>query len=135
MYTSMAIYSDYTIKALTAMCKQYFTDAVYNDRGQMVMYCKDSELAEFDYFLSTHYEVTPVILPEESRDETLERIVYVIDCEEFVRLDKGILSDMAEEMVYYLLGILSSYSLHENYRIHDKSIEFLSSAKTVKELK
>ena len=117
----------FTIKRV---CKHYFIDTVTTSRGHMVMYCKDAKTAEFDYFHSSNYEISQIILPEDTRAESLNKIVYVVDCKDFRSLDNVILLEMANDLAFYLLGVLSSYRLIDVFDVSDKTEEFLDKSDT-----
>ena len=107
--------------ALQSQLMEYIRDALVYDKGYMVFSIKDLSTFEFTNYYSDGNNID--VMYEETRDETIERILYVIDCADltYARGNGELISDILKYLFNYVVGIISANLLHEKYNIKDFS--------------
>ena len=107
--------------ALQSAILAYMREALTYDRGFMVFAVKNLDLFEFEFYYSNGSTVD--VKYEETRQETVERILYTLDCSELNHENnKDINKDDVIKCIYnYVVGILSVNVLSVKFDIMDHS--------------
>ena len=98
----------------------YVREALVYDNGYLVFEVKDLSSFEFDFYYSSGSEIK--VLYEETRDESLDRILFVINCKDFHKTTNN--DDLNVIMVYlynYVVGFISANILYDKYKVKDYS--------------
>ena len=109
----------------------YVREALSCNKGYLIFEVKNLETFEFDFYYSSGSEIVPRY--DETREETISRILYTIDCAEFY--DKHVstesLNKIMSNLYNYVVGFLCSNVLYERYGIKDYSHLFKVEKKNV----
>lgn len=129
MDQSLNSFSTELISKLTEFCKDYFTECLHENKGFNIIYSVKEGSAEFEKYFSTCNEIMGLIDPDLSKEESINRIVYVIDCEKFVNYDLSDISEMSYHMAFLLFGIVSGATLMSEFRFIDVTEMFVNNVK------
>ena len=114
------------IEGLTTFCSNYLKECLHFKSGYNVIYMVDATACKFESYLSTHFELGSLIVAELSKEESTNKIVYVIDCEGFRNYNKDEISEMAYNMAFVLFGMISNLTLKQEFKLPDDTDYFIS---------
>lgn len=102
----------------------YIRDALIYDKGYMILELSDSDDGIVDYYYSSGKEIKSRY--EETREETVDRIIYTINCEQ---LKSKTFADIAlnkliDYLYLYVAGYIALNNLTNNLGIIDYSYVF-----------
>ena len=98
----------------------YVRETLVYDKGYVVFAVKDLDAFEFEFYHTDGHRINA--LYEETRDETIERIMFVIDCKMFCKLktDDKALTDVMKYLYNYFVGQISAQSLFDRFKISNE---------------
>ena len=102
----------------------YIKDALIYDKGYMILELSDSYNGIIDYYYSSGKEIKSRY--EETREETVERIVYVINCEQLKgkEFSDSSLNNIMNYLYAYVTGYIAANELTGSFGITDHSYVF-----------
>lgn len=118
--------------ALQSKILDYFRNALTLNKGYMVFEVVDASTFEFDFYYSSGSEIRATY--EETREETVARIVYTIDCAELRSIENidEYLSDIMRYIFNFIVGFISAGILWEQHGVKDHSAMFIDNFKDLK---
>ncbi len=110
--------------SLQSKLMEYVREALTYKTGWVVFEVKDLKSFEFEIYYSSDKELVTRI--EEPRSETLDRILYVIGCEELseLQLDDDDIDEVLQYLFNYIVGFISVNIMYEVHGISDHSYSF-----------
>jgi len=95
----------------------YVREALIYDKGYVVFAVKDMDAFEFEFYHTDGDSVNA--LYEETRNETVDRVMFNIDCKVFCKLktDDKALTDVMRYLYNYFVGQLSATALFDRFKI------------------
>ena len=105
---------------------KYFEEALIYDKGYFVLSEADGSKYGLEYYFSSSGEIR--VNYEESRDETIGRIIYVLDCEHMFRHKvhfKSNMVTMAKLLADYIVGMMSIEDLQEELDVRNLIDKFI----------
>lgn len=104
---------------------EFVRDALVYDRGYMVFSVRDTEAFEFKSFYSDGTQIDAEY--SETRQETIDRILFTINCKDFYEKRGTIDVNLVIRHIYhYVVGVLSLNVLYDSFEIKDASSIFRS---------
>lgn len=122
-FSNPTVSQDQTL-ALQSQLLSFMREALVHDKGYIVFSIKDLSSFEFTYYYSDGHNVD--VLYEESREETVDRILYTIDCEclKSIRGDSEKVGHILRYLFNYIVGGISAGVLTDKYGVKDHSLIF-----------
>lgn len=114
-----------TIRGLTTFCKGYFKECLHRKNGNNIIYLVDAKTCTFGCYVSTNYELGDLVDEDLSREESADKIVYVVKCSEFRSYNSFEIDEMSYDMAFFLFGIISGVKLTNDFKLSDVTSEFL----------
>lgn len=105
---------------------KYFDEAFIYDKGYFVLSESDGVKYGLEYYFSSSGEIR--VNYEESRDETVGRIIYVLDCEHMFRHKvhfKSNLFTIKKLLGDYIIGMMSIEDLQEELDVRNLIDRFI----------
>ena len=99
----------------------YVREALIYDKGYLVFEVKDLSSFEFDFYYSSGTEIK--VNYDETKDETRNRILYTINCND-LRTKKVDIDLLMKYLYNYIVGFISANILFEKYGVKDYSYMF-----------
>ncbi len=118
--TESSISQDQSL-VLQSQVLAYVREVLVYDKGYVVFAVKDRDTFEFEIYHTDGNSIAAIY--EETRDETIDRILFTIDCKEFCKLknDTKALNVCMKYLYNYFIGVLSYLALQTNYDIKDET--------------
>lgn len=114
------------IKKLSNFCKDYFIECLHVDKGFNIIYLVDRKNFSFCSYFSTNFEIIDLIDPTLSKEESIGKVIYAIDCKQFKNYDKDDIDEMSYNMAFVLFGFISNLSLSKEFSLPDDTDYFIS---------
>ena len=110
--------------ALQSAIIAFVRDARVYKIGYEVFEVKDLSTFEFCHYYSDGKNLD--VTPDETRNETIDRILFTIDCAELWRIkdDSELVNYTMKYLFNYCIGIISANVLYEKHGISDKTVIF-----------
>lgn len=110
--------------ALQGKIIEYVREALIYDTGYLILEIRDLGSFDFNFYYSSGSEIEAKY--DETRDETIDRILYTLSCSEFKeKCESGAkLSVIMQYLYNYIVGFISANVLCEKYGIKDHSTIF-----------
>ncbi len=105
--------------ALQSEILDFIRSAIGVDKGYEVLEIADLETFEFCHYYSDGSKIDA--RPDETRDETIDRVLFTIDCAQLKKIkdDREELNHVMSLIYDYAVGAISSWLLRENFNIED----------------
>ncbi len=118
--TESSISQDQSL-VLQSQVLAYVREALVYDKGYVVFAVKDRSTFEFEIYHTDGNSIAAQY--EETRDETIDRILFTIDCKVFCKLKKDAkaLNVCMKYLYNYFLGALNYLDLQEKFGISDET--------------
>ena len=102
----------------------FVREALVYDKGYVVFEITNLGVFEFNIYYSDGSTIDAQY--EETRTETIDRILYTIDCKELNKYknDTMIINDIIRYLYNYIVGMISSNILEETHHIKNFSFIF-----------
>ena len=102
----------------------FVREALVYDKGYVVFEITNLGVFEFNIYYSDGSTIDAQY--EETRTETIDRILYTIDCKELNKYknDTMIINDIIRYLYNYVVGMISSNILEETHHIKNFSFIF-----------
>ncbi len=102
----------------------FVREALIYDTGYIIFEVKDLNSFDFDFYYSSGSEIK--VSYEETRDETLNRILFTLDCASLHENKKARdnLNKIINYLYNYVVGFISANILYEKYGVKDFSYLF-----------
>ena len=102
----------------------FVREALVYDKGYVVFEITNLGVFEFNIYYSDGSKIDAQY--EETRTETIDRILYTIDCKELSKYknDTMIINDIIRYLYNYVVGMISSNILEETHHIKNFSFIF-----------
>ena len=110
--------------AIQSKVLEYIREALVYDKGYVILSVVDIGQLEFDIFYSNGNDINAVY--EETREETIDRILYTIDCADLRRIrgDSGNVNHVIRYIYNFVVGAIGLNVLYEKYGVVDCSARF-----------
>ena len=110
--------------ALQSKLIEYMREALIQKKGWVIFEVEDTETFEFNFYYSSSGEIVSRI--EEPKVETLDRILFTINCVELhcIKDIDDKIDVMLKHLYNYIIGFISVNKLHEQYGLSDFSMTF-----------
>lgn len=118
--TESSISQDQSL-VLQSQVLAYVREALVYDKGYVVFAVKDRDTFEFEIYHTDGNSIAAIY--EETRDETIDRILFTIDCKEFCKFknDTKTLNVCMKYLYNYFVGALNYIELQTKYGIKDET--------------
>lgn len=102
----------------------FVREALVYDKGYVVFEVKDLDSFDFDFYYSSGTEIN--VNYGETKDETKNRILYALSCEEFHnnKYTNENIDSIMQYMYNYIVGFISANILFEKCGVKDHSYRF-----------
>ncbi len=110
--------------ALQSEILDFVRSAILVDKGFQVLEVVDMDTFEFCNYYSDGSKIDA--RPDETRDETIDRIIYTIDCANLRKIKDrpGALKEVMGSLYAYIAGALAAAEMEKNYGVYDKTLIF-----------
>ncbi len=110
--------------ALQSKILEFIREALIYDKGYVVFEIKNLDAFEFNVYYSDGSKIDAQY--DETRDETIDRILYTIDCAGLNKHkgDTRKIDDIIRYLYNYIVGLISASNLHKKCGIRDVSYIF-----------
>lgn len=103
---------------------EYIREALVYNKGYVIFELVDLSAFEFNFYYSDGSSVKAQY--DETRSETIDRILFTIDCKELKRREftGDRINDIIKYLYSYIVGIIGTKILYEKHGIKDVSLIF-----------
>ena len=110
--------------ALQSQVLAFVREALIYDKDFVVFAVKELGTFEFEFYHTDGKRINA--LYEETREETIDRILFTIDCSQLCKIkgDTNAINDIMKYLYNYVVGVLSVYTMHDRFDIVDRSNMF-----------